>query len=118
MHAATTAIMLTAILLFALRPEVASSAILTALAFAGFFWFFYAGIMIPLFPGMIDAFWMPGGNVGIRLAGGVPLEEIVWGFCAALFSGPVLRVCLTSRATNAEPAKRLSLGADRLEPGE
>ena len=97
MHAATVAIILTALLMFALRPEVAPRALLTALAFAGFFWFFYAGIMIPLYPGMIDAFWMPHGNVGIRLVG-VPLEEVVWGFSASLFAGPVFRVCSTPRA--------------------
>jgi len=96
MHAATVAIILTALLMFVLRPEVAPRALLTALAFAGFFWFFYAGIMIPLYPGMIDAFWMPHGNVGVRLAG-VPLEEVVWGFSASLFAGPVFRVCSTPR---------------------
>jgi hypothetical protein len=96
MHAATLAITLTALLMFAFRPEVAPRALLTALAFAGFFWFFYACIMIPLYPGMIDAFWIPHGNVGIRLAG-VPLEEVVWGFSASLFAGPVFRVCSTPR---------------------
>ena len=97
MHAATVAIILTALLMFALRPEVAPRALVTALAFAGFFWFFYAGIMIPLYPGMISAFWMPHGNIGVRLAG-VPVEEVVWGFSASLFAGPVYRVCSTSRS--------------------
>jgi hypothetical protein len=96
MHAATGAIVLTALVMFALRPEVAPRALLTALVFAGVFWFFYAGIMMPLYPGMIDAFWIPQGNVGTRLAG-VPLEEVVWGFSAALFAGPVFRVCSTPR---------------------
>ncbi|MBM3332137.1 hypothetical protein FJY68_09885 [candidate division WOR-3 bacterium] len=97
MHAATVSITLTAGLVLAFRPDLAPRALLTALAFAGFFWFFYAGVMLPLYPGMIDAFWMPHGNVGIRLAG-VPLEEVVWGFSAALFSGPVLRACATPMA--------------------
>ncbi len=107
MHAATVAIALTALLMFLLRPEVAPRALLTALAFAGFFWFFYAGIMIPLYPGMIDEFWMPQGNLGVRLFG-VPLEEIVWGFSASLFAGPVLRVCSTTRPGSkkyTEPAR-------------
>jgi hypothetical protein len=47
---------------------------------------------------MIDAFWMPEGNLGVRLAG-VPLEEVVWGFAAALFSGPVFRACSTPSAS-------------------
>jgi len=98
-HAATAAITLTALPMLVLRPEVAPRALLAALAFAGCFWFFYAGIMIPLYPGMIDAFWMPHGNVGIRLAG-VPIEEVVWGFSASLFSGPVYRVCSTTRLRN------------------
>jgi hypothetical protein len=96
-HAVIVAIALTALLMFVLRPEVAPRALLTAFAFAGFFWFFYAGIMIPLYPDMIDAFWMPHGNLGIRLVG-VPLEEIVWGFSASLFFGPVYRVCSTTRS--------------------
>lgn len=96
-HTAIVATTLTALLMFVLRPEVVSRALLTALAFAGFFWFFYAAIMIPLYPGMIDAFWMPHGNLGIRL-GGVPVEEIIWGFSASLFAGPVFRVCSTTRS--------------------
>jgi hypothetical protein len=107
MHAATVAIALTALLAFVFRPEVVPRALLTALAFAGFFWFFYAGIMIPLYPGMIDAFWMPQGNLGVRLAG-VPLEEVVWGFSVALFAGPVFRVCSTMRPwrrRDAEPGR-------------
>ena len=96
-HAATVAITLTALLMFVLRPEVAPRALLTALAFAGFFWFFYVGVLMPLYPGMIDAFWMPHGNFGIRLVG-VPLEEVVCGFFASLFAGPVYRVCSTTRS--------------------
>jgi hypothetical protein len=104
MHTATVAIVLTALLMFVLRPEVAPRALLTALAFAGFFWFFYAGIIIPLYPGMIGAFWMPSGNLGIRLAG-VPLEEVVWGFSASLFAGPVFRVCSTTKPASAKNAE-------------
>ena len=96
-HTAIVATTLTALLMFVLRPEVVPRALLTALAFAGFFWFFYVGIIIPLYPGMIDAFWMPRGNLGIRL-GGVPIEEVVWGFSASLFAGPVFRVCSTTRS--------------------
>jgi hypothetical protein len=96
-HAVTGAITLTALLMFVLRPEIAPRALLTALAFAGFFWFFYAGIMVPLYPGIIDAFWMPHGNLGIRLFG-VPLEEVVCGFSCSLFAGPVYRVCSTTRS--------------------
>ena len=115
MHAATVAIILTALLMFARRPEVAPRALLTALAFAGFFWFFYAGIMIPLYPGMIDEFWMPQGNIGIRLAG-VPLEEIVWGFSAALFSGPVYRICSMPRSSERSVEKTAQTGLAE-EPG-
>jgi hypothetical protein len=96
-HTAIVATTLTALLMFVLRPEVVPRALLTALAFAGCFWFFYAGIMMPLYPGMIDALWIPHGNLGIRL-GGVPIEEIVWGFSASLFAGPVFRVCSTTRS--------------------
>jgi len=62
-----------------------------ALLFGLFSWVFYAGILIPIFPGLIQNSWKLQNLSGVMLKG-VPLEEILWFMAVGLFAGPVYRV--------------------------
>ena len=51
----------------------------------------YAGILIPISPGLIHNSWNLQALSGVMLIG-VPLEEILWFAAVGLFAGPVYRV--------------------------
>ena len=71
-------------------PQILTSAIILGLLF----WLFYVVFFIPIFPGVIQAFWNLKTTSGIMLAG-VPIEEPLSAFTTALLVGPVFRVCST-----------------------
>lgn len=70
-------------------------AVLPAALIAGvLFWLFYLALMLPLFPGWIEARWNLANTLVI--IAGVPVEEMLWAFTTMLFAGPVYRFCSTT----------------------
>ena len=74
-----------------------------ALAYGLFYWL----VFLPLFPGIIEAFWNLDNTWGVRW-GGVPLEEIAWAGLTMLFAGPFLRAALTPRPRGRFSRQRLT----------
>jgi len=74
------------------RWKIFALTIPVAVVFGVLFWLFYVSFFIPIFPGVIHALWNLEATLSIMLAG-VPVEEVLWAFTAALFTGPVFRVC-------------------------
>ncbi len=68
-------------------------ALLTAVILASGMWFVYWGGYFRLFPGLVEQWWYRDALSGLAV-GGVPLEEVVWAWAAALFIGPAVRYCL------------------------
>jgi hypothetical protein len=66
-------------------------------------WCFYWGAYFRLFPGLVDQWWYRDTLSGLAV-GGVPLEEVVWAWAAALFVGPAVRYCLEGPAGESGPA--------------
>jgi hypothetical protein len=62
-----------------------------ALLFGVMCWLMYAGVLIPIFPGLIQNSWNLRALSGVMLTG-VPLEEILWCMAVGLFAGPAYRV--------------------------
>jgi hypothetical protein len=78
------------------RVEWIRRALAMAFAFSIFYCILFRFIYMPAFPGIFERWWNLDALWGVRL-GGVPLEEPVWSFAAALFAGPVYRFCSEGR---------------------
>jgi len=65
---------------------------LNAIIVSIIFWLFYIVYFIPLFPGIIAAWWNLEAISGIMLLG-APLEEPLAALSSALLLGPVFRLC-------------------------
>jgi hypothetical protein len=70
-----------------LLPTLFSVALLLGLGS----WIIYAGVLIPIYPGLIQNSWKLKNLSGVMLTG-VPLEEILWWMAVGLFAGPIYRV--------------------------
>jgi hypothetical protein len=66
--------------------------LLNAIIVGVIFWLFYFTFFIPLFPGVIAAWWNLKAISGIMLLG-VPIEEPLAAFSSALLLGPIFHFC-------------------------
>ena len=105
-HALLLAVIIPSFIMLYRKWETFALIIPIAVICGALFWLFYVFFFIPLFPGVIQALWNLDATLGIMLAG-VPLEEMLWAFTAALFAGPVYRVCCSNFLRNRNiPQKR------------
>ncbi|MFQ5895989.1 MAG: lycopene cyclase domain-containing protein [Nitrospinota bacterium] len=103
LYAGVLAIFLPAILMVGNRRELWWLSLATAAEVAALFWLFYWALFIPLFPGVIEAWWRSEGVSGLRVMG-VPLEEPLWAFFGGLFAGPAFRCCAGDEGTLSLPS--------------
>ena len=92
LYAGALALFLPAVLMIGSRGELWLLSLATASEVAVLFWLFYWALFVPLFPGVIEAWWRLEDVSGLRLMG-VPLEEPLWAFFGGLFGGPAYRCC-------------------------
>jgi len=90
-HALLLSGMITSLLMLCRRWEIFPLILPIAGFFGLLYWLFYV-VSIPIFPGVIEAWWNLEATWDIMLVG-VPIEEVLWAFTTALFAGPVFRVC-------------------------
>lgn len=93
-YAILLTVMVTSLLMLLRRWKILPLVMPIAVIFGLLFWLFYVVFFLPIFPGVIQAFWNLENTWGIMLVG-VPIEELLWASTAALFAGPVFRVCST-----------------------
>ncbi|MFQ5925107.1 MAG: lycopene cyclase domain-containing protein [Dehalococcoidia bacterium] len=94
MHAVLLIVMILSLLMLFGRWKIFPLVIPIAVIFGLLYWLFCVVFFLPIFPGVIQAFWNLENTWGIMLAG-VPIEEPLWAFTTALFTGPVFRVSAT-----------------------
>lgn len=101
-HAILLIVMIASLLMFFGRWKILSLIVPISVIFGLFVWLFYVVFFLPIFPGVIQALWNLENTWGIMLAG-VPMEELLWAFTAALFAGPVFRVSSTRSSRKLNP---------------
>ena len=108
------------LLMFYARWRIFPLVFFNAIIIGGIFWLFYIVLFIPLFPGVITAWWNLKAISGVMLWG-VPLEEPLAAVFSAMMLGPVLRLCSTSirekemRLNNAGDLLRKSMQLSKIK---
>ncbi len=93
-HALLLIVMVLSLLMLSRRWNIFLLIIPISVIFGLLFWLSYVVFFLPTFPGVILALWNLENTWGIMLAG-VPMEEPLWAFTVALFTGPVFRISST-----------------------
>jgi len=94
LHAIVAAfLMISAAIILVRRPKLITPAVKAAFIVAVVMWIFYRGFFLQLFPKIMSEWWDVGALSGMTL-GGVPIEEVIWAWTAALFAGPAIRYCM------------------------
>jgi hypothetical protein len=94
-HALLLTVLIPSSLILYRTPKIIPLVLPVSVIFGLLFWLFYIIIMLPLFPGLIQALWNLDATFGIFLLG-IPIEEMLWAFTTVLFAGPVYRFCCTT----------------------
>jgi hypothetical protein len=79
-------LLLIGISFLAFRKDLIKEAILSGLLVGTLLFVFYL-VFLKLFPGVVEDWWMLN-NVSGYLVLGIPIEELVWGFCWGFAIGP------------------------------
>lgn len=93
LHAIIIAFLISAAVILVRRPNWITPAVQAASIAAVTMWIFYSGFYLTLFPTVVSEWWNVDALSGITLAG-VPIEEVIWAWATALFTGPALRYCM------------------------
>ncbi|UCD32092.1 MAG: hypothetical protein JSV38_15245 [Desulfobacterales bacterium] len=96
LHAIVVTFLFGATLLIVLQPKWTLPTMLAGIIGGLFMWVFYWGLLLRLFPNIIEKWWFRDALSGISF-GGVPIEEVIWASSTALFVGPISRYCLIQR---------------------
>lgn len=87
-----TAGIITALLMLYGNKKIFLTAIFAAALIGLAYWLMLIGILIPLWPEIVQVWWHPSATIA-TVHGGIPIEEFVWAFGMALLAGPFLRIC-------------------------
>jgi hypothetical protein len=98
-HALLLAVAIPSGLILFRRWKLMSIVISIAVIFGFFFWLHYILLLLPLFPGLIQAWWNLENTFGVMFLG-VPIEEMLWAFMTVMFAGPVYRICRSNTLRN------------------
>ncbi|UCD70804.1 MAG: hypothetical protein JSW70_07305 [Syntrophobacterales bacterium] len=93
LHAIVVAFLISAAIILARRPKLITPAVQAAFIAAVAMWIFYRGFFLQLFPRIVSEWWNVNALSGMTM-GGVPIEEVIWAWTAALFAGPAIRYCM------------------------
>jgi hypothetical protein len=93
LHAIVLAFLAGATVIMTRRREWIGPAFLTAFIVAAVMWLFYWGFFFRLFPNVKAGWWYLHALSSVSVAG-VPVEEVIWAWAVALFTGPILRYCM------------------------
>ncbi len=97
LHAIIAAfLMISAAIIMVRRPKLIKPAVQAAFIVAVVMWIFYRGFFLQLFPKIMNKWWNVDALSGMTM-GGVPIEEVIWAWTAALFTGPAIRYCMGRR---------------------
>ncbi len=93
LHAIVVSFLISAAVILVRRPNWITPAVQAAFIAAAAMWIFYSGFFLRLFPEIVSEWWNIDTLSGITM-GGVPIEEVIWAWATALFTGPALRYCM------------------------
>ena len=93
LHAIVVAFLISAAIILARRPKLIKPAVQAAFIAAVVMWIFYSGFFLQLFHRIVSEWWDVNALSGMTM-GGVPIEEVIWAWAAALFAGPLIRYCM------------------------
>jgi hypothetical protein len=93
LYAISISFLILTVFIYYRRPTFFFPSLITALIMMGFMWFFYYNFYLRLYPNVFEQYWLSNGLSGITIAK-VPIEEVIWAGCAALFIGPAVRFSL------------------------
>jgi hypothetical protein len=96
LHAIVVAFLISAASILAQRPKLITPAVQSACITAAVMWIFYSGFFLQLFHRIVSEWWNVNTLSGMTM-GGVPIEEVIWAWTAALFAGPAIRYCMGRR---------------------
>ncbi len=85
--------------------------VVTALVLGAVMAIFYFAFYLVVYPDIIDDWWIKEALWGIYI-GKVPLEEILWGACNAMYLGPVIRYCMDQSFEHETLAEALEAGLE------
>ncbi|MBI3631970.1 MAG: hypothetical protein HY225_00785 [Candidatus Vogelbacteria bacterium] len=96
----TSAVMLLAgLAIIFIRHDLIKEAMMSGLLIGLAMFLFYTLYFLLLFPGIIQKWWLLKNLSGILLFG-VPIEEILWGFCWGFIAGPIYEFILGIKLKN------------------
>lgn len=86
-YASSLGFILPAVIIIIIRKDLLKDAFISGF-FLVFISFLFYRIFIPLFPSIINRWWMLQNTSGILIVG-IPLEELLWFFSWGMFDGPL-----------------------------